>query len=94
MRFAPLKAVAKGFALEIVAEMALKALQLNPHAQPVSIPLSASISCVSAEQMPTMEKKHKAPTIDSLSINAIRTPNMDAVQQANSDTLCSRRINL
>ena len=31
------------------------------------------------------------PTSDSLSINTIRTPSMDAVQQANSDTLCSQR---
>ena len=33
------KAVENALALEIIAEMALKALQLNPHAQPVSTPL-------------------------------------------------------
>jgi L-ribulose-5-phosphate 4-epimerase len=33
------KAVENAVALEIIAEMALKALQLNPHAQPVSTPL-------------------------------------------------------
>jgi L-ribulose-5-phosphate 4-epimerase len=33
------KAVENALALEIIAEMALKALQLNPHAQQVSTPL-------------------------------------------------------
>ena len=47
------KAVENALALEIIAEMAIKALQINPAANPISQRSSTSISCANTAPAPT-----------------------------------------
>jgi L-ribulose-5-phosphate 4-epimerase len=61
------KAVENALALEIVAEMALKAIQLNPQVQPVSSHLVESISCGSTEQPLTTVKVRSVSLLSFLS---------------------------